>query len=78
MSSFALLIALSLCQVAWIVLGVLWVARRHDEIPLLIGAVLFYVFTFRLWALVMGWASPTDLTNFGFNPLDPGSALEVE
>ena len=78
MSSLALLIALSLCQVAWIVLGVLWVARRHDEIPLLIGAVLFYVFTFRLWALVMGWASPTDLTNFGFNPLDPGSALEVE
>jgi hypothetical protein len=78
MSSFALLIALSLCQVAWIVLGVLWVARRHDEIPLLISAVLFYVFTFRLWALVMGWASPTDLTNFGFNPLDPGSVFEAE
>jgi hypothetical protein len=78
MSSFALLIALSLCQIAWIVLGVLWVARKHDEIPLLIGAVLFYVFTFRLWALFLGWASPIDLTNFGFDPLDAGSALEVE
>jgi hypothetical protein len=78
MSFLALLIALSLCQIAWIVLGVLWVARRHDEIPLLIGAVLFYVFTFRLWALFLGWASPTDLTNFGFDPLDSGSALEVE
>src|SRR4029453_15883099 len=78
MSSFALLIALSLCQIAWIVFGVLWVVRKHDEIPLLIGAVLFYVFTFRFWALFLGWASPIDLTNFGFDPLDAGSALEVE
>ena len=72
------LIPLSLCQIAWIVLGVLWVARRHDEIPLLISAVLFYVFTFRLWALLMGWASPANLTNFGFDPIDSGSALEAE
>jgi hypothetical protein len=78
MSAFALLAALSLCQIAWIVLGVVWVARKRDEIPLLIGAVLFYVFTFRLWALFLGWASPTDLTNFGFDPLDSRSALEVE
>jgi hypothetical protein len=78
MSSFAPLIALSLCQIAWIVLGMLWVARRRDEIPLLIGSVLFYVFTFRLWALFLGWSSPTDLTNFGFDPLDSGSALEVD
>jgi hypothetical protein len=78
MSFFTLLITLSLCQIGWIVLGVLWVVRKHDEIPLLIGAVLFYVFTFRLWALLMGWTSPTDLTNFGFDPLDSKSALEVE
>ena len=78
MSFFAALIALSLCQIAWIVLAVLWVARRHDEIPLLISAVLFYVFDFRLWALSLGWASPANLTNFGFDPLDSGSAMEVE
>jgi len=72
------LITLSLCQITWIVLGVLWVARRHDEIPLLISAVLFYVFDFRLWALFLGWASPANLTNFGFDPLDSESALEVE
>ena len=77
MTYFAL-ITLSLCQIAWIVLGVLWVARRHDEIPLLISAVLFYVFTFRLWALLMGWTSPVNLTNFGFDPVDSGSAFEVE
>src|SRR4029450_6861121 len=78
MGSFALLLALSLCQIAWIVLGVLWVARRHDEIPLLISAVLFYVFTFRLWALLMGWTSPVNLTNFGFDALDSNGALEAE
>ena len=72
------LVPLSLCQIAWIVLGVLWVARRHDEIPLLISAVLFYVFTFRLWALLMGLASPADLTNFGFDPVDSGNAVEAE
>jgi hypothetical protein len=78
MSFFDLLIALSLCQIAWIVVGGFWVARNHDEIPLLISAVLFYVFTFRFWALLLGWTSPTDLTSFGFDPLDAGSALEVE
>jgi hypothetical protein len=78
MSFVALFIALSLCQIAWIVFGVLWVARRHDEMPLLIGVVLFYVFTFRFWALLLGWASPMDLTNFGFDLLDSGTALEVE
>ena len=77
MTPFAL-ITLSLCQIVWIVLGVLWVARRHDEIPLLISAVLFYVFTFRLWALLLGWTSPANLTNFGFDPIDSGTALEVE
>jgi hypothetical protein len=72
------LITLSLCQIAWIVLGVLWVARRRDEIPLLISAVLFYVFSFRLWALLMGWTSPVNLTNFGFAELDSRSALDVQ
>jgi hypothetical protein len=52
--------------------------RKRDEIPLLISAVLFYVFNFRLWALFLGWTSPANLTNFGFDPLDSGSALEVE
>src|SRR6266498_4832819 len=78
MSFFALLVVLSLCQIAWIVLGVFWVARRHDEIPLLISAVLFYVFTFRFWALLEGWASPVNLTNFGFDQLDSRSALDVQ
>src|SRR6266480_4386335 len=78
MSFFALLITLSLCQIAWIVLGVLWVVRKHDEIPLLISTLLFYVFTFRFWALLQGWASPVDISNFGFDPIDSRSALDVQ
>jgi len=78
MSFFALLITLSVCQIAWIVLGVLWVVRKHDEIPLLISTLLFYVFTFRFWALLLGWTSPADLTNFGFDPIDAKSALDVQ
>jgi hypothetical protein len=78
MSFVAFLITLSLCQIAWIVFGGLWVARKHDEIPLLISTILFYVFTFRFWALLLGWTAPVDLTNFGFDPVDSRSALEVE
>src|SRR6266567_7307676 len=77
MSFFALLITISVCQIAWIVLGVFWVVRKSDEIPLLISTLLFYVFTFRFWALLQGWVSPIDLSNFGFDPIDSEGALEV-
>src|SRR6266446_6827577 len=78
MSLFTLLSTLSLCQIAWILLGVLWVVRKHDEIPLLISTLLFYVFTFRFWALLQAWASPVDLGNFGFDPIDREGALDVQ
>jgi hypothetical protein len=77
MTLFAL-ITLSLCQIAWILLGVIWVVRKHDEMPLLMSTLLFYVFTFRFWALLQGWASPVDITNFGFDPIDSNSALDVQ
>src|SRR5438067_7273222 len=77
MSFVSLLTTVSLCQIAWILLGVLWVVRKHDEIPLLISTLLFYVFTFRLWALLQGWTSPVDISNFGFDPVDSDSALDV-
>ncbi len=77
MSFVTLLTTTSLCQIAWILLGVLWVARKHDEIPLLISTVVFYVFTFRFWALLQGWASPVNI-GFGFDPIDSNSALDVQ
>src|SRR2546430_15382680 len=69
-------ITLGLCQIAWIFLGVLWVVRKHDEIPVLISTLVFYVFTFRFWALLQGWASPVNI-GFGFDPIDSDSALDV-
>src|SRR5205809_3236513 len=77
MSFVALLVTLSLCQIAWILLGVFWVARKHDEIPLLISTLIFYVFTFRFWALLQGWALPVDI-GFGFDPIDSNNALDVQ
>jgi hypothetical protein len=78
MGFFTVFTALSLCQIAWILLGAIWAIRKRDEIPLLISTLLFYVFTFRFWALLQGWASPADLTNFGFDPIDSKSALDVQ
>src|SRR5439155_24401378 len=71
-------ITLGLFQIAWILLGGLWVVRKHDEVPLLISTLLFYVFTFRFWALLQGWASPVDISNFGFDLIDSNSALDVQ
>jgi hypothetical protein len=78
MSFFTVFLALSLCQIAWILFGAIWVVRKRDEIPVLISTLLFYVFTFRFWALLQGWASPVDITNFGFDPIDSQSALDVQ
>src|SRR5438046_439201 len=78
MSFVTLFITLGLCQIAWILLGGLWVVRKHDEVPLLISTLLFYVFTFRFWALLQGWASPVDISNFGFDLMDSNSALDVQ
>src|SRR6266568_439558 len=78
MSFVTLLVTLSLCQVAWILVGVFWVARKHDEIPLLISTLLFYVFAFRFLTLLQGWASPVDVSNFGFDPIDSKGALDVQ
>jgi len=78
MSFVTLFTTVSLCQIAWILFGVLWVVRKHDEIPLLISTLLFYVFTFRFWALLQGWTSPVDISNFGFDPVDVDSALTVQ
>src|SRR5260370_1789033 len=77
MSFVTLLVILSLCQIRLILVGMRWVARKHYEIPLLISTLPCYVYTFRFCALVQGWASPADLGNFGFDPIDLKGALEL-
>ena len=69
--------AFSLGQVAWIVLAAIWMWKRRDEIPLITSILLFYVFTFRLWALLNGWTSPVNLSNFGFESVEADNAVAV-
>lgn len=58
-----------LVQLAWVGFAVYWVVRRKDEQPLIVSGFLLYIFSFRFWALLQGWATPSNLSNFGFeNP----------
>jgi hypothetical protein len=65
-------------QIVWIVLGAIWLGRRRDEIPLITSLLLFYVFTFRFWALLEAWTGPVNLSNFGFESVDLENALSVQ
>ena len=65
-------------QISWIVVSSIWLVRRKDELPLITSLFLFYVFSFRFWALFQGWADPVNLSNFGFENVTLDSAVEVE
>lgn len=65
-------------QIFWIAVSSFWLVRRKDELPLIISLFLFYVFSFRFWALLEGWASPVNLSNFGFENVTLDSAGEAE
>jgi hypothetical protein len=68
---------LGLGQLAWVFVATIWVWKRRDEIPLLVSVLLFYVFTFRFWAILQGWTVPANLTNFGFEPISGADCLAV-
>ncbi len=68
----------TIVQVAWIVAAAVWLTRRRDEIPLITSLLLFYVFSFRLWALLEGWTSPVTLSNFGFEDVEPENAVMAQ
>lgn len=70
-------VGLALIQILCILAAVVWVRKRGDEIPLLLSAFLFYIFSFRFWALLQGFASPVNVTNFGFDMMDFESAIYV-
>jgi hypothetical protein len=62
-------------QIAWIVVSAIWFWRRSDEFPLILSLFLFYVFAFRFWALLQGWAAPVNISPFGFAPVAVESCL---
>jgi hypothetical protein len=62
-------------QIAWLVVSAIWFWRRSDEFPLILSLFLFYVFAFRFWALLQGWATPVNISPFGFAPVAVESCL---
>jgi hypothetical protein len=56
-------------QSLWLIGAGVWLLRRHDELPAMIAAFLFYVFSFRYWALRMGLTGVVDISPFGFDPI---------
>ena len=67
-------LVLIVVQLLWIVGAVVWLIRRNDALPLVVSGFLFYVFGFRLGALLAGVATPVMLTPFGFEDLTYASA----
>ena len=65
-------------QIGWVAFSIYWVTRRKDELPLIVSAALFYIFSFRFWALLQGWAAPTNISNFGFENPTFERLLEVQ
>ncbi len=65
-------------QIAWIIAAGVWMWRKHDELPLILSLVLFYVFTFRFWALLQGWTTPVNISPFGFEPVSLENCLESD
>lgn len=67
----------TLIQLAWVAAATVWILKRGDEIPLLVATLLAYVFSFRFWALVWGWAGGVDISNFGFQVVTLEEAADV-
>ena len=63
-------------QIGLVIVGIIWMLRRNDEIPLLISTFLLYCGSYRYWAVTSGisrgWVK---LVNFGFEPIDDQKAL---
>jgi hypothetical protein len=63
-------------QVLWIIIGAVWLGRRRDELPLIASVFLFYVFSFRFWALLLGWATSVNLESFGLKNVTLDAAMD--
>lgn len=69
--------ACAFLQIGWIIASGIWLWRKHDELPVILSLFLFYVFTFRFWALLQGWATSVNISPFGFAPVSTVYCLEA-
>lgn len=67
---------LAITQIALIVLSGIWLLRRNDEVPLLISSFLFYVSSYRYWAVTSNIDQWISLGKLGsFTPITNYAAL---
>jgi hypothetical protein len=67
----------ALIQWFWIGFSILWLKKRRDELPLVLSLFLFYIFSFRLWAILEGLTTPVDLSSFGLQGITLEAALDA-
>ncbi|MCP6759262.1 MAG: oligosaccharide repeat unit polymerase [Fischerella sp. CENA71] len=68
---------LAFTQIALIVISARWMLRRNDELPLLLSFLLFYVSSFRYWAVANGFNIWVNLEQFGLAPVTNQSATDA-
>lgn len=68
---------LAVTQFALLVISVIWLLRRNDEIPLLISSFMFYVASYRYWAVTQGINHWVNLTWLGLTSVTPEAALKA-
>ncbi|MCX7593602.1 MAG: hypothetical protein N2235_07555 [Fischerella sp.] len=67
---------LACTQIALILFSGIWMLRRNDEVPLIISSFLFYVSSYRYWAVTNGLGSWVTLGKLGnFEPITSEAAL---
>lgn len=52
-------------QLALILLGIYWMLQRNDEMPLLVAGFMFYVASYRFWAVTTGLGEWVNIAGFG-------------
>ncbi len=67
---------LAFTQIALLILSGIWFLRQNDEIPLLISGLLFYVASYRYWAVTSGIGRWVNLGSIGgFSAITNDAAL---
>ncbi|WP_138506412.1 oligosaccharide repeat unit polymerase [Nostoc sp. PA-18-2419] len=67
---------LAFIQIGLIVFSGIWMLWRNDELPLLIGGFLFYISSYRYWAVTSGFGKWVSLGKLGgFNSITTEAAL---
>jgi hypothetical protein len=62
-------------QIALLILSGIWFLRRNDEIPLLINSFLFYIASYRYWAVTHGINNWVNIGNLGFEAITKEAAV---